>query len=147
MMIIAHRGNIHGPNPEKENTTGYLQEAMHQGYQVELDLIGWNGTKFVLGHDVAQEQVDPNRLRDPRIWCHCKDYNTFTKALEYGLHCFWHQEDDYTMTSRGYIWAYPGKDASGFRTIMVKPELNKTAITDNVFGICTDYAERYKEKQ
>ena len=24
-------------------------------------------------------------------------------------HYFWHQEDDYTITSKGIIWAYPGK--------------------------------------
>ena len=22
---------------------------------------------------------------------------------------FWHQEDDYTLTSEGYVWVYPGK--------------------------------------
>lgn len=23
--------------------------------------------------------------------------------------CFWHQEDDYALTSSGYIWTYPDK--------------------------------------
>ena len=147
MIIIAHRGNTNGPMPELENTLKYLQEAMNQGYQIEVDLMDWDGTSFILGHDQAQESVDPNKLKDPRIWCHCKNYHTFHNALLNGLHCFWHQEDDYTLTSKGYIWAYPGKDASGFKTVMVKPELNNELDTTGVFGICTDYAERYKEKQ
>ena len=25
------------------------------------------------------------------------------------IHCFRHQEDDVTLTSRGYMWTYPGK--------------------------------------
>ena len=27
------------------------------------------------------------------------------KSLNY----FWHQTDDFTLTSHGYIWTYPGK--------------------------------------
>ena len=33
MILIAHRGNINGPNPERENTVSYIQEALDKGYQ------------------------------------------------------------------------------------------------------------------
>ena len=34
---------------------------------------------------------------------------------------FWHQNDDYTITSKGYIWAYPGKKLNK-NAIYVLPE-------------------------
>jgi hypothetical protein len=29
--------------------------------------------------------------------------------LDNNIHCFWHQKDDFTITSQGFIWTYPGK--------------------------------------
>ena len=40
------------------------------------------------------------------------------------INCFWHQEDSYTITSKKYIWAYPGYYGNNDRTIAVKPSEN-----------------------
>ena len=32
MKLIAHRGNISGPEPERENTMDYIEEAIQLGY-------------------------------------------------------------------------------------------------------------------
>ena len=54
----------------------------------------------------------------------------------YHIHCFWHQEDNYTITSKNFIWAYPGWEGSATRTIAVKP--NGTLKLAEFYGICTD---------
>ena len=34
MILIAHRGNTSGPNPEKENNPQYVDKAIDSGYNV-----------------------------------------------------------------------------------------------------------------
>jgi hypothetical protein len=38
MILIAHRGNISGPNSDFENSIPYIQEALNQDYNVEVDV-------------------------------------------------------------------------------------------------------------
>jgi hypothetical protein len=38
-----------------------------------------------------------------------KTYETLEMLIKTKCHYFWHQEDDYTITSKGFIWVYPGK--------------------------------------
>jgi hypothetical protein len=53
MILISHRGNISGPNPERENHPDYILEALQAGYEVEIDVWFVDG-KFKLGHDGPQ---------------------------------------------------------------------------------------------
>jgi hypothetical protein len=53
MILISHRGNISGPNPEQENHPDYIWAAIQAGYDVEVDVWFENG-KFMLGHDEPQ---------------------------------------------------------------------------------------------
>ena len=62
-LLIAHRGNITGPNPEKENHPEYIDKAIACGYDVEVDVWDVSG-KLVLGHDVPQYEIDMNFLFD-----------------------------------------------------------------------------------
>ncbi|HBY67971.1 MAG TPA: hypothetical protein DEG69_09545, partial [Flavobacteriaceae bacterium] len=57
------------------------------------------------------------------------------------LHCFWHNTDRYTLTSNGWIWAYPG-EPGGKKAITVFPEKNKN--WKQFSGICSDNIERYE---
>ena len=38
MKLIAHRGNIDGPNVNEENKPEYILQAIEKGYFVEIDL-------------------------------------------------------------------------------------------------------------
>jgi len=53
MKFISHRGNLTGPNPERENHPSYILEATANGFEVEIDLWYENG-KLILGHDEPQ---------------------------------------------------------------------------------------------
>jgi hypothetical protein len=134
---IAHRGNVSGPS-HKENQTSYIEDAIGLGYDVEVDL--WRVSGFLwLGHDGPQYLIKDDFLIEhgASLWIHCKNLD----ALEYmgtnlkQLNYFWHQEDDFTLTSQGYIWTYPGKEVTPM-SVIVDLEGNTEY---NCYAICSDY--------
>ncbi len=137
MIKIAHRGNINGPS-HKENQAYYLMDAVDAGYDVELDLWRINDLLW-LGHSGPQYLVPESFLLEigHAAWIHCKNLDAlhFLSTTFPQLNYFWHQEDDYTLTSQGYIWAYPGKDTTS-NTVIV--DLDGTGQYENVFAICSD---------
>jgi hypothetical protein len=154
MILIAHRGNISGPNHERENHPDYILNAINAGYDVEIDL--WyaptypgDENPYYLGHDEPQYKIDFGFLVDhcEHLWVHCKSFETleslasvsYTSVINY----FYHTDEDYVLTRHGYVWAYPGKVAYGRNTICVMPELDNYKIGD-VGGVCSDYVEMYK---
>ena len=147
MILISHRGNINGKNVEKENNPDYIDEAITLGYDVEIDIWSRDGILY-LGHDTYQYKTDIYWLekRLSRLWIHCKNIEALEVSYWFrnieNFHYFWHQEDTVTLTSKGYIWAYPGKQPIK-NSISVMPEL----FNDNIsqcLGICSDYIQNYK---
>ena len=144
MILIAHRGNTKGKQPEKENTVAYIEEALNKGYHSEIDICKWDGKNFFLGHNEPQEAVSPEWLQKNPLWCHAKNYKALEQLVKYNIHCFWHHADNYTMTSGGYIWAYPGQPG-GARTIAVHPHEISDEQVKKCAGVCSDKIEKYKE--
>lgn len=140
MLIIAHRGNTEGPNLERENAPDYIMEAVREGFDVEIDVWVINGT-YYLGHDAPQYKTDVRFLRHPTFWCHAKNLEALQALLAEGCHVFSHDKDNYILTSRSIIWAYPGMRLSP-KTICVMPERAKYKMKElrGCLGICTDYA-------
>lgn len=140
MKLIAHRGNISGPHPTRENEPAYLDEAIECGFDVEVDLWYMDG-KWWLGHDGPQYEVSPDWItkREDVLWCHCKNLSALNQMVE-GMggyiNYFWHESDTYTLTSWGYIWTYPEKPC-GPNSILV--DLTGKASHDGLMGVCTDY--------
>lgn len=146
MILIAHRGNTNGPNPEMENHPDYIQKALDLGFHCEID-VWWDEGLWHLGHDEQQYLIDKKFLVNARLWCHAKNFNAYTRLVKDPLiHCFWHQNDDYVLTNRGYIWTYPGKRLSE-KSICVMPEWGfewEAAKLTGAAGVCTDYIEQYR---
>ena len=146
MKIIAHRGNIEGSNPEVENSLKQIDKCIENGYDVEIDVrYDPITTRLWLGHDEPQYMVTWYWLanRSKYLWIHCKDITTlheFTTKTK-GYNYFWHQSDDYTLTSVGIIWSYPNKVYTQ-NTVVVMPD-NLFPVL-NCYGVCTDYPEKYK---
>ena len=143
MILIAHRGNTHGPDLENENKPEYLKKAIDMGFHVETDVWYIDG-EFYLGHDVPQYPIDLPFLNHRKIICHCKNIEAFDQILSTSIHCFFHDEDDCTLTSKGWIWTYPGKQLTS-KSICVMPE--RVVVPENIDeckGICTDYAALMK---
>ena len=145
MILISHRGNLNGVS-SRENRPGYIHKALWQGFDVEIDVWYVDG-EFWLGHDIPQYKIEENFLENPRLWCHAKNIDTLYKMTSNSLiHCFWHQDDDVTLTSRGYLWTYPGKQLTK-KSICVLPEFedkkSKVILPKNVAGICSDFIVRF----
>lgn len=146
MKLIAHRGNISGPNLHLENSPEYIDTAL-KTYDAEIDLRVVDDALY-LGHDVPQYRITLSWLeeRSSKLWIHCKNAEALQYCLQNNLHCFWHNIDDYTITSKGYVWAYPGKENVGDRCILVMPELHWTLQESKlhiVHGVCSDFVEHY----
>jgi len=141
MILISHRGNIDGKIVERENNPIYINEALDLGYDVEIDVWFVDG-EFWLGHDSPQYKTDYKFLMNDRFWCHAKNLDALMEMKKYAIHYFWHETDTVTLTSKNYVWAYPGKQPIK-GSIACLPEMEK----DNVLlckGICSDYIKEYK---
>jgi len=148
MIYIAHRGNLNGPNPEKENHPEYLMDAVSQGYDVEVDVWVIDG-KLILGHDSPQYEVKREFILNDSFWHHAKNIQAFYMLNKmrpnYLINCFFHDTDDAVLTSGGWLWTYPGKELTP-DSIAVLPERVPDWEIGQAYGICTDFVERYREK-
>ena len=151
MKLIAHRGNTDGAKPERENNPSYIDKAIEKGYNVEIDIRGSFYTKFYLGHDKPEYIITPSWLfeRSEHLWIHAKDiqalYSLTQQASNFNV--FWHQQDSYTITTKGYIWTYPGQTLTP-SSILVMPEMSEQLFSDNDIkncaGICSDFINKYR---
>ena len=141
--LISHRGNISGPKISLENDPEYILKALSLGYDCEVDI--WLVEKeLYLGHDEPTYKTSMDFLlqHEKYLWVHCKNF----EALEFlnkikELNYFWHQEDNFTITSKGYLWTYPG-NSIGNNSVIVD---NDNKFTEyKCYGVCSDYVELYK---
>ena len=147
MKLIAHKGNVNGPNPSTENTPQQIEWCIENGYDIEIDVrYNVEKDKFYLGHDESKYEINwwwlAGKLE--HLWIHCKDLTTlheFTSNTS-GYNYFWHQGDDYTLTSKGQIWASSGKPYKEDTVIVVEnPEDVKEY---DCYGICSDYVGKIR---
>lgn len=146
MRLISHRGNLNGPNSERENHPDYIFEAILAGYDVEIDVWFVDG-KFKLGHDEPQYDFPFELLNNyyNKLWVHCKNMDALSQLNEldpngHKLNYFSHENDLGVLTSRGYIWS-----ANLYkRGILVMPEVFDKEPNEDTFGVCSDYITKYK---
>ena len=140
MIYISHRANLNGPNTAShgENHPRSIQNAIKQNYDVEIDVWFING-EYVLGHDYPQYKMDIEQLRNNRLWCHAKNLEALHKLMDENIHCFFHNIDDATITSLGWVWTYPGKTIIGNRSIAVMPEKINDYDFNKAGGVCSDF--------
>jgi hypothetical protein len=149
MKLIAHRGNLTGSNPIRENSIAYIEEAISEGFDVEIDL-RVEDDQCYLGHDDPQYFITMEWLRKYKdvLWIHCKNREALeklsTSMVEFNY--FWHETDSYTLTSKGIGWVYPGKQPYS-NSVVVIPETMDFCdeYIIGVYGICTDRVIYYKD--
>ena len=156
MIIIAHRGNLNGQNPSRENSPEYIDEAIAAGFDVEVD-VRCEDHKFYLGHDEPQYHVPMTWLvkRKDKLWLHCKDLRSLDvlSSSPVDFHYFWHDIDRYTLTSKGIGWVLVGQIPFK-KSIVVLPESihyydkydGRYDRILNTMGICTDTPLFYKNE-
>ena len=138
MLKIAHRGNTKGVNLDDENYPDYIDDAINNGFDSEIDI--WlQGRRLYLGHDEPRYSIEKDWLfqRSERLWCHAKNIDALNWLLGWDrINCFWHQQDNYTITSKKFVWAYPGFHGSSDRTIAVKP--TEDMDINLFYGVCAN---------
>ena len=140
MKLIAHRGLMRGPNKHLENKPIQILHCLDLGFDCEIDL-WFQNFKFYLGHNSPIYEVDKNFLKKEGLWIHAKNLECLYELSNYKeLNYFWHQKDDYTLTSHGYIWTFPGQPLTA-KSIAVLPEWSDPTLINNYncVGICSDF--------
>jgi len=146
MKLIAHRGLTQGPDANLENLPGQILSSLQAGYDCEIDVSYIDG-KWMLGHDTPDFEVPFEFLEQPGLWIHAKNLKALYQLNKTNLVYFWHQEDEFTLTSNGYIWTYPGRILTD-KSIMLLPEWNNPRLENldlNCYAICSDYVDKLKE--
>lgn len=148
MKLIAHRGNINGPIPEKENRPDYIINAIVSGFYVEIDVWQIGGDIF-LGHDAPQYKIDISFFDHQVkkwVYAHAKNIPALEWLIANGINCFSHDKDNAVLTLGGEIWTYPGHLLTE-RSICVMPEWTSENWSpnqiNNVAGICSDYVGQW----
>lgn len=138
MKIISHRGNTDGPNKDTENNPDIILNLLKNNIDCEID-VWYQDDSFYLGHDMPQYKIDSDFLVNEKLWCHAKNIDAlYQMNKNKNIHSFWHQTDDYTLTSRNFIWTYPGKPVTPQSVIVTG------IFPDNIcYGICTDYPLKF----
>ena len=142
IIYIAHRGNVSGKNKIEENKPEYLLNAINKGYFVETDMWLINN-KLYLGHDSPTYEIKIDFLLEikDKLFCHCKNIEALDFLINKypDIECFFHDNDDCTLTSKKKIWTYPGKKLY-LSSICVMPE-QTDQLPVNCLGVCTDNHE------
>lgn len=153
--IVAHRGLLNGPSKDLENNPEIILEIIknHPRLLIEIDLnIMEDG--IYLGHDYPNYKIDIDFIikNKDRFILHVKRFDSESDFVNKSLskiykisHCFSHEDDNFTITNRGWIWSHP---KMGFvpNSIFVLPEkfvsLNSREFRNKINllkGICTDF--------
>jgi hypothetical protein len=148
MRLISHRGNLDGPDPDKENRPEFIQAAINLGYDVEIDVRLIDGNLF-LGHDNPDHPVDIQWLvdRKDKLWVHAKNFPAIDLLIEHGLHIFYHQSDGHAIIGNTkYIWSCNITEANERSVIPListeEIEANK-GLDMRFHGVCSDYIRRF----
>lgn len=147
MKYIAHRGLFEGPDKEKENHPEQIRAALRKGYDCEVD-VWFIKKEWWLGHDEPQYKVEDSFIDKPGLWLHCKNLDAFYElsTIPFKYVYFWHQEDDFTLTSNEVIWTYPGKHLTNNSVAVVPercPSYWEYVKSLDLVGVCTDYVEKF----
>ena len=140
MKIISHRGNLMGKS-DYENDPKQIKACLSLGIDCEIDL--WiKDNRYWLGHDEPIYEVKRSFLQQAGLWIHCKNLNALQNVPSKSNY-FWHQTDDFTLTSKGYIWTFPKKKLVP-GSFCVMPEYGYTGDISLCMGICSDFIQDYK---
>ncbi len=168
MIVIAHRGNVSGPEDGNENKEKYLKSAINQGFMIEVDL--WAGLDLVpsLGHERQSAVRTTSEFLNSiaaMTFFHCKNLQAvyYLSTYIHNPRWFIHHADESVAISNSEpsnikiwrhssvgpatdaVWAMPESKVGSCHRDLVKAFRE----TDKVAGaVCTDYARlaaRYQE--
>lgn len=152
MLIISHRGNISGPIPEVENNPKYIQKAIDKGFDVKIDVwILANLSIVASGNDKPEYILEPAFLlkNKDKLWFHCNNIEAIYALSNEGFRAFFHQNDDFTLTTNKKIWTFPGKQLTENSIAVLQGDISTSPysleILKKCYGVCTNYPQQLME--
>ncbi|NDG32467.1 hypothetical protein EB118_20635 [bacterium] len=150
-LWICHRALKNGPNKKLENKEVEILRRLEEGWNVEIDVWNIDGVWW-LGHDNPESKlIDKDILKNSNVWVHCKNLKALQECIRMGdIHCFTHNSDEAVLTSKQYIWCYPGI-MLGKNSVCVMPErcitlLNNEDVMRTDGAVCSDYTPNIYSK-
>jgi len=151
VIFISHRGNVAGANKRRENTCDYIDEAIEEGYDVEVDVRFMGGSLF-LGHDCAERLVPLKWLAERRreLWIHAKNVDALLYLVANGeFKVFAHSSDPFTFIHNANLAWIHDLDLANNQSII--PLIDKVDSVErfeiaDVRGVCSDYISFYEGK-
>jgi hypothetical protein len=148
MELISHRGNLNSINPDLENSPDYIDNAILEGFDVEVDVRCVDG-KLFLGHDYPQYEINERWLidRKRKLWIHTKDFNSLNLLIRSYTRIFFHEKESHTIIhNTNQIWSHNIDEASENSII---PLLSKEDVLNwnnrkKVYGVCSDYIKLFR---
>jgi hypothetical protein len=142
MILISHRGNITSCS-KRENSQDYIDEALSQGYHVEMD-VRKIGDKLYLGHDIAQYETTLDWLlqRKQYLLVHTKNIDALNYLIDKDLRTFYHQNEDHVIINNcNLIWTNKLSEAKSLSIIplLSREDIAQAMNYDSVYGICSDF--------
>jgi hypothetical protein len=137
---ILHRGLLAGPDSDLENNESNFKKRLNEGWDVEIDIWNIDGV-FWLGHDHPTSRLeDTLLLTHPNVWVHCKNLEALS-IMPSNAHYFVHDNDMATLTSKQFIWCFPGNMVNSRKCVIVLPERVgfKFPILTNAMAVCSDF--------
>ena len=151
MKYISHRGDLTSINPLLENTPDYIDLAISEGFDVEIDVRFLN-EKLYLGHDTPDYLIDVEWLikRKKNLWIHTKDVFSLSLLNEYDLNLFFHEKERHTIIYNSkFIWTHDIEESTNKSIIPLLKilDLNLFEKYNFVSGVCSDYIKILKNKK
>ena len=146
--FIAHRGNLDDRKEQFENHPDYIAEAIVKGFDAEVDIWHKDGN-FYSGHDKPTYKISKNFLYEytSYLWCHAKNIDALYELTKNNiLNCFYHNVDDFTLTSKNHIWTYPNKPVTLNSVLVLKENEDLNVENISCYGICSDNIRPLKLK-
>lgn len=158
--IIAHRGNLHGPNIFAENKPEHILNVLSStDFSVEVDIrLFSDPQRIFFGHDYNQYEIQSLQSFDSgRMWFHAKTPSTYVHLMNSKLasNIFYHETDAVVSTSHNVSWVFPGRENEIQKSlrkhcVLVLPEVTygpnlKLWDAEDYYGVCTDYPFDLKE--
>jgi len=137
--IISHRGCVNGQDASIENVPSHIEYVINK-YEwifVEIDLWSIHDNLF-LGHDEPKYMIDSKFLLSDRFYVHAKNEDALIYVHKNNIkNFFFHDRDEFTITSRGEIWCNKFK----WMENSILNQVNVDTVLDfkKYSGICTDY--------
>ena len=65
--------------------------------------------------------------------------------LANNVHCFWHENDQRVLTSKGYVWTYPYKQIIDNAVVVILDKELDYDYVSRAIAVCGDYVQSWRQ--